>query len=243
MIAIYIKELSHFFSSLIAYIVIGVFLIFMGLVMWFWPETAVPYSNFADMNVLFYMAPTIFTFIIPAITMHSFSEERQAGTIELLMTKPIKNWQIVMGKFLANFSLIVFALIPTVIYYYSIYQLGLPKGNIDTGAVIGSYIGLFLLASVFVAIGTFSSVLTSNQVVAFIVGTFLCFLMHWGFEYTGTLPVFEGSIDDIIQKLGINYHYLSISRGIVDSRDVIYFLSVDFIFLLLTYFFLLKNKK
>ncbi len=243
MIAIYIKELSHFFSSLIAYIVIGVFLVFMGLVMWFWPETAIPYNNFADMNVLFYMAPTIFTFIIPAITMHSFSEERQAGTIELLMTKPVKNWQIVMGKFLANFSLIVFALIPTVIYYFSVYQLGLPKGNIDTGAVIGSYIGLFLLGSAFVAIGTFSSVLTSNQVVAFVIGTFLCFIMHWGFEYTATLPMFSGSMDDVIQKFGINYHYMSISRGIVDSRDVIYFLSVDFIFLLLTYYFILKNKK
>ena len=243
MIAIYIKEIIHYFSSLIAYIVIGIFLLFMGLILWVFPETAIPDNNYANLNVFFNMAPTIFTFIIPAITMHSFSEERLNGTIELLMTKPVKSWQIIGGKYLASLSLILFALVPTLVYYYSVYQLGYPVGNIDTGSVVGSYIGLILLAASFTAIGLFSSGLTSNQVVAFVLGTFICFFFHWSFEYASKLPVFFGIFDDLVQRLGMNYHYLSLSRGLLDSRDLIYFLSVIALFLVLSYYSLRKSAR
>ena len=243
MIAIYVKEITHYFSSLIAYIVIGVFLLFMGLILWVFPETAIPDNHYANLNAFFTMAPTIFTFIIPAITMHAFSEERQNGTIEMLMTKPLKSWQIIAGKYLAGISLIFFALIPTLVYFYSVYQLGYPKGNIDTGAIIGSYIGLILLASAFTAIGLFSSCLTPNQVVAFVIGTFTCFFFHWAFEYTSKLPLFFGIFDDVIQRLGMNYHYLSLSRGLLDSRDVLYFLSLIALFLLLSEYSIRKNAR
>lgn len=243
MIAIYLREITHFFSSLIAYIVIGIFLIFMSLVLWVFPETSILDNNYANLNAFFNMAPTIFTFVIPAITMASFSEERQSGTIELLFTKPLRTWQVIAGKYLANLTLVVFALVPTLVYYYSVYQLGLPVGNVDTGAVIGSYIGIFLLAAAFVSIGTFTSGLTSNQVVAFVLGTFTCFLFHWGFEYISKLPVFFGVFDDLIQRLGMNYHYLSLSRGLVDSRDVLYFITVIALFLYLNYFSLNKSRK
>jgi ABC-2 type transport system permease protein len=243
MIAIYLKELTHFFSSLIAYIVIGVFLIFMALVLWVFPETSILDNNYANLNAFFNMAPTIFTFIIPAITMASISEERQNGTIELLFTKPLRTWQIIMGKYLANLTLVLFALIPTAVYYFSVYQLGMPVGNVDTGSIIGSYIGLILLSAAFVAIGTFTSGLTSNQVVAFVLGTFTCFLFHWAFEYISKLPVFFGVTDDLIQRLGMNYHYLSLSRGLIDSRDVLYFLSIVALFIYLSYFSLNKTRK
>jgi ABC-2 type transport system permease protein len=215
----------------------------MSLILWVFPETSILDNTYANMNAFFNMAPTIFTFVIPAITMASFSEEKQSGTIELLLTKPLRTWQVIAGKYLASFTLILFALVPTIVYYYSVYQLGMPVGNIDTGAVIGSYIGLLLLAAAFVAIGTFTSGLTSNQVIAFILGTFTCFLFHWSFEYISKLPIFFGVSDDLVQRLGMNYHYLSISRGLLDSRDVIYFLSVITLFLSLSYFSLTKSRK
>jgi ABC-2 type transport system permease protein len=243
MIAIYLKELSHFFSSLIAYIVIGVFLVFMALVLWVLPESSIIDNPYATLGAFFSTAPIIFTFVIPAITMASFSEERQQGTIELLFTKPLKSWQIISGKYLANLTLIIFALIPTLVYYYSVYQLSMPVGNIDTGSVIGSYIGLILLAAAFVAIGTFSSGLTSNQVVAFVVGTFICFIFHWGFDGISKMTIFYGVFDDLVQRLGMNYHYLSLSRGLLDSRDVIYFLSIILLFLYLSYYSLTKSRK
>ncbi len=242
MLSIFLKEVNTFFSSLIGYIVIGVFLAVMGLVMFVFPDTSVLNYNYATLNQLFDIAPMIFVFLIPAITMRSLAEEQQAGTIELLATRPVTDLQIVLGKYLANLVLVAFALLPTVLYYYTVYQLGSPVGNLDSGAILGSYIGLFLLAGSFVAIGLFASSLSGNQIVAFILATFLCFLLHWGFDFFSRLPVFIGRVDDVVEMFGIQYHYDSISRGIIDSRDVIYFLSVISLFVMMTQVSLGRRK-
>ncbi|MEM1322450.1 MAG: gliding motility-associated ABC transporter permease subunit GldF [Bacteroidota bacterium] len=242
MLSIFKKELSAFFSSLIGYIVIGMFLVIMGLVMWVFPDYSVLNYNYASLDQLFAIAPLIFTFLIPAITMRSFAEENQAGTIELLVTKPLRDWEIIMGKYLACLVLVLFAILPTLLYYYSVYQLGSPKGNLDSGAIMGSYFGLVFLGAAFVAIGMFASSLTNNQIVAFILATFLCFFIYWAFFYLSKLPIFVGRLDDLVQKLGIDYHYNSISRGVVDSRDVLYFISLIAIFIFLSQIALVRRK-
>lgn len=242
MISIFFKEVNSFFSSLIGYIVIGVFLVVLGLVMFVLPDFSILEYNYATLDQLFSIAPLIFAFLIPAITMRSFTEEQQSGTIELLATKPVSDLAIIMGKFLASLALVIFALIPTLLYYYTVYQLGAPKGNLDAGAIAGSYLGLIFLAAAFAAIGIFASSLTNNQIVAFILATALCFLLYWGFFYFSKLPVFVGKSDDFVQMLGIDYHYNSISRGIIDTRDAIYFLSIIGIFIILTLTSLERRK-
>lgn len=228
------KELNMFFSSLAGYIVVGVFLVVMGLFMWVFPDYSVLEFCHASMGQLFDMAPWIFVFLVPAITMRSIAEEKQTGTIEFLITKPVHLLQIILGKYLAVVLLIIFALLPTILYYYTIYELGSPKGNLDSGSVWGSYLGLLFLGGVYAAIGLFASSLTKNQVVAFMVAAFLCFFFHWGFFYLSKLPVFLGSADRFIQTLGIEYHYQSMSRGVIDTRDVIFFLTYIAAFLGLT---------
>lgn len=235
MYSIFKKEVSSFFSSLIGYLVIAVFLVMTGLFMWVFSETSILEYNYATMEQLFAIAPIVFLFLIPAITMSSFAEEKARGTIEFLATKPISTADIVIGKYLANFALVVIALLPTLIYYYSIYQLGVPKGNLDNGEVIGSYIGLLSLAAAFVAIGMFSSAVTNNQIVSFVLAAFLCYFFHWAFTYMAKMPVFAGNLDDVIQRFGISYHYDNISKGAVDSRDVIYFISIVLLFIYLTF--------
>lgn len=242
MFSIFLKEINSFFSSLIGYIVVGVFLVAMGLVMFVFPDSSLLEYNYATLDQLFTMAPQIFMFLIPAVTMRSFAEEQQNGTIELLATRPLTDLQIVLGKYLANLALVVFALLPTILYYYTVYELGAPKGNLDSGAILGSYIGLVLLAGVFVSIGIFASSLTNNQIVAFILATFLCFLLHFGFFFFSKLPIFVGRMDDVVQMLGIDYHYESISRGVVDSRDLIYFISVIALFVAMTLMSLQRRK-
>jgi len=232
--SIYRKELNSFFSSLIGYMVIGVFLLVTGLVLFVFPDTSLLEYNYATLGPLFDLAPSVFLFLIPAITMRSFAEENQAGTIELLTTKPLRDLDITLGKFLASLSLVVFALLPTFIYYFTVYELGMPSGNLDSGAAMGSYLGLLLLAAVFVAIGLWASSFTQNQIVAFILGAFLCFLVYSGFDYFSRLPIFVGRTDDLVEKLGIAYHYASISRGLIDSRDLVYFLSAAALFLAFT---------
>ncbi len=234
MYSIFKKEINTFFSSLIGYIVVGVFLVIMGLMMWVFPDYSILSYNFATLDQLFSMAPIIFTFLIPAITMRSFAEEQHSGTIELLATRPLRDGQIVLGKYLACLALVIFALLPTLLYYYSVYQLGSPKGNLDSGAIMGSYLGLVFLGGAFVAIGLFASSLTNNQIVAFILATFLCFFFYWGFFFLSKLPVFVGKVDDVVQMIGIDYHYNSISRGVIDSRDLIYFFSFIGFFLFAT---------
>ncbi len=240
--SIFHKEVNTFFSSLIGYIVIGVFLIALGLVMFVFPDTSLLRYNYATLDQLFSIAPMIFAFLIPAITMRSFSEEQQTGTIELLATKPVSDLAIIIGKFFACLLLVVFALLPTLLYYYTIYELGVPKGNLDAGAIAGSYLGLIFLAGAFVSIGLFASSLTNNQIVAFILATALCFFGHWGFFFLSKLPAFTGRVDDIVQMLGMDYHYNSISRGLLDSRDLLYFLSVMIIFIMLTLTSLERRK-
>jgi ABC-2 type transport system permease protein len=242
MIAIYLKEINSFFSSLIGYIVIAVFLVILGLVLFVFPDTSLLNYPFASLDQLFGIAPMIFLFLIPAVTMRAFSEEYQQGTIELLRTKPVTDWAIVLGKYLASLSLVVFALLPTLLYYYTVYDLGTPRGNLDSGAILGSYIGLFFLAAAFTGIGVFASALSGNQIFGFILATFLCFLLYYGFYFFSQLPIFVGKGDDLVEKLGIDFHYESISRGVLDSRDVIYFLSVSIIFLLATLFVLERKK-
>lgn len=236
------KEASSFFSSLAGFIISGVFLLVMSLMLFFFPDTSILTGNYANMDGLFYMAPTIFTFIIPAITMRFFAEELQNGTMELLATKPISDFKIICGKFIAGLFLICICLIPTIIYFYTVYQLGSPKGNLDIGGIMGSYVGLFFLSATFLSIGIFASSLTHNQVVAFVIGTFLCFICHWFFLYISKIPVFVGKIDFWLQKFGIDYHYTNMSKGVIDLKDVVYFLSVISIFFALTHFVLQRRK-
>lgn len=228
------KEISTFFSSITGYLVVSVFLVILGLFMWVFPDSSLLNYNYATLAQLFDLAPFIFLFLIPAVTMKSFAEELHGGTIELLATKPLQDWQIVLGKFLGSLVVVLFALLPTLLYFYSVYQLGAPPGNIDTGAVMGSYLGLFLLAASFVAMGVFASSLTKNQIVAFLLAVLLCFFFYLAFLYFSKLPIFLGKVDDIIQMIGIDYHYASISKGLIDSRDIIYFLSLITFFLLST---------
>lgn len=233
MIQIFSKEFSGFLSSLIAYVVIGVFLLVMGLLMWVFPESSVLEYGYADMSTLFSLGPYVLVFLIPAVTMRSFAEEKKGGTLELLFTKPLTDWDIILGKFLASLALVVLALLPTLVYYYSLYTLGNPRGNIDTPGIIGSYIGLAMLAAAFSAIGVMASCISANQIVAFILAAFLCYLTFSAFDALSGLALWgTGSLT--VKQLGILYHYESMSRGLIDSRDLVYFASVIFLALSLT---------
>ncbi|ARS35400.1 gliding motility-associated ABC transporter permease subunit GldF [Pontibacter actiniarum] len=241
MLAILKKEFNGFLNSLIAYIVITVFLVAIGMFMWVFPESSVLEYGFADMQTLFNMAPWVFLFLIPAITMRTFAEEKREGTIELLLTKPITDLQLILGKYFAALLLALFALLPTLLYYYSVYQLGSPQGNVDSAAVVGSYLGLVFLAGVFCAIGVFASAVSDNQIISFVIAVFLCFIIYTGFDSIASVPVF-GGVDYLISQLGISYHYEAISKGLVDSRDVLYFLSVIAIMILATKLVLRSRK-
>ncbi len=231
---LYKKEIRAFLSSLIGYIAICVFLLLVGLFLWILPTDSNLLNNgYAGLDSLFELAPWVFLFLIPSITMRSFADEKKAGTIEFLLTKPLTDMQIILAKYLAGVTLVLFSLLPTLIYYYSIYKLGNPIGNIDSGGTWGSYIGLFFLASAFTSIGIFASSLSDNQIIAFILSVFLCFFSYIGFEYISRLDLF-GKVDDFILSIGINDHYISMSRGVIDTRDIVYFLSLISLFTLLT---------
>lgn len=234
MFAIYRKEINALFSSLAGYMAIGVFLLILGLLLFVFPESSILEYNHASLDPLFDNAPLVFLLLLPALTMRSFAEERQQGTIETLLTKPLQPLHIIGGKYLAVLTLAFFSLLPTAVYYYTVYQLGSPVGNLDSGAIMGSYIGLFLLAGVFASIGIFSSTFTNNQIAAFVLAAFMSFLVFNGFAYFSELPVFAGRWDDVIQKFGIQYHYRSLSRGVLDSRDILYFMALILLFLSLT---------
>ncbi|MBC6109831.1 gliding motility-associated ABC transporter permease subunit GldF [Pedobacter fastidiosus] len=233
MYAVFKRELFSFLSSMVAYITIGIFLLVSSLLLWFFPDTSLLDYGYAELGGFFSLVPYLFMFLIPAITMRSFAEERREGTYELLITKPITLWQIIMAKYFASLVLVLFALIPTLVYYYSISELGFPKGNIDSGAVIGSYIGLFLLGSAFTSIGIFASSLTKNQVIAFVICASLCAFAFLGFDYTSQIIALQ-KFETTITAFGINEHYISISRGVLDTRDLIYFISFSALFLLFT---------
>ena len=233
MIQILAKEFNSFLNSLIAYVVVGVFLVGIGLLMWVFPETSVLEYGYADMDTLFSMGPYVLIFLVPAITMRSFAEEKKAGTMELLFTKPLTDWDVILGQFLACFLLVVLALVPTFIYYFSISQLGNPVGNIDTPGVIGSYLGLVLLGGVFCSVGILASSITSNQIVAFVIAAFLCFIFFTGFQSIAALEFWTDQAL-FIKQLGIVEHYEALSKGLIDSRDVLYFLSAMFLMLTTT---------
>ncbi|HEY1009753.1 MAG: gliding motility-associated ABC transporter permease subunit GldF [Daejeonella sp.] len=233
MLAILYKEISGFFSSLVAYITIAAFLVVTGLFLWVFPESSILDYGYAGLDSFFNISPYIFMFLIPAITMRSLAEERKDGTFELLVTRPVTDWDILLGKFFASLVIVILTLLPTLVYYVTVYQLGVVKGNVDTGAVIGSYIGLILLGSAFVSIGLFASSLGKNQIIAFTIAVFLCFIWFSGFDsFSQVLSLRR--LDSFLVVIGINQHYQSISRGVLDTRDLIYFLSLDAIFLLFT---------
>lgn len=233
MLTLFYKEINSFLSSLAAYVAIGIFLLVIGLFLWVFPESGVFDYGYATLDSLFNTTPYIFMFMIPALTMRSLSEETKEGTFELLATRPLSDWNIVLGKYLACLVIILFALIPTIFYYITVYELGITVGNIDSGAVIGSYIGLFLLSAAFAAIGIFASSITENQIIAFAVGVFLCFFTFAGFDSLSQLFT-SNSFDAVISSIGINEHYQSISRGVLDTRDLLYFLSFIALFLAAT---------
>lgn len=238
--SIVLREIKSFFGSPIGYLVIAIFLISNGLFLWvFQGEYNILNTGFADLTPFFTLAPWILTFLIPAVTMRSFSDEKKQGTIELLLTKPLTIWQIVNGKFIGSLLLIIMAIIPTFIYVKVISSLGLPEGNIDMGSTIGSYFGLLFLIGAYTAIGVFTSTLSENQIVAFIIAVFLCFFFYFGFE--GLSSLVPDSIS-FISSLGMQNHFKSMSRGVIDTRDVIYFLSITVLFLSFTVYQLKSFK-
>lgn len=228
------KEINGFLGSLIGYIAIIVFLSVLGLFMWVFPgDMNILEAGYSNLNTFFILAPWVFLFLIPAITMRSFAEEKKSGTLELLITKPLSELQIITAKYLAGLILVIFSVLPGLIYFYSIYQLGNPPGNLDVGATWGSFIGLIFIGSAYVSIGVFASSITDNQIIAFILGVFLCFFLYVGIESISGLTLFK-EIEMHLVKLSINEHYLSMSRGVLDTRDMIYFVSLSVFFLLLT---------
>lgn len=238
--SILLREIKSFFGSPIGYLVIAIFLLINSLFLWvFEGEFNILKSGFADLSPFFTLAPWILIFLIPAVTMRSFSDEKKQGTLELLLTKPISLWEIVGGKFLGAFFLIVIALIPTIIYVMAIYYLGMPEGNIDFGSTVGSYIGLLFLIASYTAIGIFCSSLSDNQIIAFIIAVFLCFVFYFAFEGIST---FVKGFESAVANIGMEQHFLSMSRGVLDSRDIIYFLSIATLFLAFTVFKLKSLK-
>lgn len=237
------KEISSFFTSPVGYLVMGLFLVLSGLFLWVFkgPFNILDYG-FADLSLFFLLAPWIFLLLIPAVTMRSFSEERKLGTIELLLSKPLSATALVMGKYLGALVLVLLAVLPTVLYVGTIHELGVTAGNLDTGLIWGSYGGLLLLIAVYTAAGLFCSTLTENQIVAFLGGILVCFLLYYGFESLATLLP-DGAWVLGVQNLGIKAHYERISLGIVDSRDLVYFLSLTAFFLFLSIHRINRLKK
>lgn len=236
--SILVREIKSFFGSPIGYLVIAIFLLLNGLFLWVFPgEFNILDSGFADLSPFFTLSPWILIFLIPAVTMRSFSDEKKQGTIELLFTKPLSIWEIVNGKFFGAFLLIVIALIPTLIYVAVVSNLGNPQGNIDMGSTMGSYFGLLFLIAGYTSIGIFTSTLSDNQIVAFILSVFLCFLLYFGFE---GLSTYAGG--NFVASFGMDYHFKSMSRGVLDTRDIIYFASITILFLSLTVYKLKSLK-
>ncbi|MFK5891578.1 MAG: gliding motility-associated ABC transporter permease subunit GldF [Flavobacteriaceae bacterium] len=232
MFSILKKELLTFFASAIGYLVMGLFLLANGLLLWiFKSDYNILNTGFADLNSFFDISPWLFFFIIPAVTMRSFVDEKATGTLEILKSKPLTNWQILLGKYLGSFVLIVLSLLPTIIYIYSINSLSNPVGNIDLGPILGAYLGLFLIASSYTAIGIFASLISKNQIVAFLLAVIICFILFYGFEALVKL----NSNDYNWAYLGMKFHYNSLARGLIDTRDIIYFLSVSVLFLLVSH--------
>jgi len=233
MIAILKKELSTQFGSLSAMIIAILFLVIMGLFLWVYPDSSLLENGYASLQSFFDLAPWAFLFLIPAITMRLFSEEKKNGTLEIILTKPVRDWDLILGKFGSVKVILIFTLIPTLFYYLTLIRLGLPQGNIDHGAVWGSYLGLLMLGLSFASIGIFSSSLSSNPIIAFLLSGALSFFFYSGFESISKLP-FLSFMDSTLIDFGIRSHYEGISRGVLDTRDLMYFLSLIGLFLYFT---------
>jgi len=228
------KEFRQFFSNLTGYIAIVVFLLLNGLFLFVFPDTNVLDNGYASLGQFFDLSPWILLLLIPAITMRSFADEFKSGTFEILQTRPLSRWQLVGGKYLGSLLVVLIALLPTLIYIITIQQLSVAGSGIDTGGTAGSYIGLIFLVAVFVAIGICCSSFTGNAVVAFIASAFVCFILYSGFTAISKIPALQSGPDYYIELLGIDFHYRSLSRGVIDSREVIYFLTVIIFFLVFT---------
>jgi ABC-2 type transport system permease protein len=240
--ALFKKEINGFFSSLTGYLVITVFLLLISLFMWIVPgQFNVTGNGYATLDSLFALAPWVFLFLVPAITMRMFAEEKRTGTLDLLYTRPVSELQIILAKFLASWALVLFSLLPTLIYFWSVSHLGSPRGNMDMGGTWGSYLGLLFLGGIYASIGIFASSLTGNQIVAFILAVFLSFLMYLGFEYLSGIAG-SGGTAFLVSRLGISYHYNSVSRGVIDSRDMLYFAGVILLFIVGTRTVLQSSK-
>ncbi len=231
---IFRKEVSSFFTSLIGYITIFVFLVVNGLCLWIIDSDVNVFSSaIASLDGLFIISPIVFLFLISAVTMRTFAEEKRSGTIEILLTRPVSDLSIIMGKFLASLVIVVLSVLPTMVYMICVYQLGSPVGNLDIGSILGSYIGLIFLGGIFVSIGVFCSSLTKNQIVAFILSVIVCLIVYDGFHILATIP-FLSKANLLIETIGVSYHYNSISRGVIDLRDIVYFVSATAFFILST---------
>ncbi|CAG4990178.1 hypothetical protein DYBT9275_00470 [Dyadobacter sp. CECT 9275] len=242
MYAIFQKEIGSFFNSLIAYIVMAVFLTAVGLIVWVFPDSNILDYGYADLASFFYLSPYVLLFLIPAITMRSFAEESRNGTLELLLTKPLRNSDLILGKLLANWVLVALMLLPTLLYYFSVYQLGNPVGNIDSAGVFGSYIGLLLFSGVLVSMGIWASALNDNQIVSFILAVFIAFLWYVGFGAISAL-LGTGSLARLFSWMALDEQYRSLGKGLVDSGSVVYLLSVMVFFTSLTFWRLESLRK
>lgn len=227
--SLFLKEINAFFGSLLGYLVLALFLIAIGLIVWVFPDSSVLEYGYADLEALFTYTPYVFTFLVPAIAMRTISEERKTGTWELLRTSPLNLVEIILAKYLSLLFLVVLSVLPTLIYCYSIIQLGDPVGNLDQAGFFGSWIGLLMIGAVFAAVGLFASALTSQQVLAFVLGVFLCFLLYFGFSALADLQV--GNFAYWVEELSLSFHYINLSRGVIDSSDVFFMLGMIWLFL------------
>ena len=234
MFSLFKKEIFGFLDSLIGYIVIISFLLITGLFLWVLPVGFnIPDFGYASIDGLFVMAPFVFLFLIPAITMRSFADERRSGTLELIMTQPLTDLQVILAKYFDGVVLVIFSLLPTLVYFFSVYHLGFPPGNMDVGGMWGSYTGLFFLAATFVSIGIFSSSVSDNQIVSFVLAVVLCAFFYLGFDLIYTF-ILSGKAGLVVESFGLNVHFSSMSRGVIDTRDLIYFISISVFFILCT---------
>ncbi|AEL24429.1 gliding motility-associated ABC transporter permease subunit GldF [Cyclobacterium marinum] len=240
MLSLFKKEVNAFFSNLSAYLITAVFLVSLGLIVWVFPGTSVLDYGYADLEPLFSYTPFVFIFLLPAITMRMVAEEKKSGTWELLKTSPLKNYQIVLAKYLAALVLLVFSLIPTLVYYFSIFQLGDTIGNIDSAGFFGAYIGLFLVGALFASVGLFSSSISSNQIVSFVIAVFLSFLLYGGIGALATLATGDQAV--LLQGLGADFHYEQMGRGVIVSENIYYFIGMILTFLVCSWVMINKDE-
>jgi ABC-2 type transport system permease protein len=238
---LFIKEINSFYSSLIAWLVISVFLIATGIFLWILPDWSIFDYGYATLEQLFGLAPWVLMFLVPALSMRSFSEEQKSGTYELLMSKPLGIKNLILAKYFSILTIVLFSLLPTLLYYYTVYQLASPVGNLDHGGILGSYLGLLLIGAFYAGIGTLSSLINDNQIISFLTSLILCLFFYYLLDAFRSMAVIS-PLDPFLEFLSLKTHYISISRGVIDSRDILYFLSFTGLFLYISAFIMQKRK-